>query len=904
MKNNGSRKGGQDDILDVERQSVASRLWHSIRTRCSLMTAIFLLLAIALFYVGSRIVFIHFVREAESQMKNIGADISRAVEHQSAKVRDIARRVVADLPAPLPDARYILTRTGYPFSVVAHLTAEGVPVDVCRREADGSLVQDAGVQLEDYRETLAQWVRSPQEREMGRGIVRINGRLSYVAIIRQGKGWILFGLSFESDVFGDRSAGGIAGVEIRVSVQQLSPALIPTAAGGGRARARPRMEFGLAPMLSEAIDFYSGGFWKFGEKPFSAVYALRDIAGHTVSTVSVSIPRTFVSVTRVAVWRLGFIVALIGLFLVVPLFWLQGKLLLNPLTKMTKAIAEIGRHNSDIDCPRLDWHGKDEFALLALSVNRMLETISARAVAVAQSEEQHQVLIAGIPDALAIFDTKGCLITFTKEAEGGVSFPGFRPGEPPQPEVFGREAVEEFQRVLGERFAQGGVGKLCLNVRAEGDVPRVGTVQHLELRLTRMDAFFVLAVVRDVTKEVEEHRQLMEAQARANESTKRESLTLLAAGIAHDMNNVLSIVLNAAEADGADPSGDSSETLGTIREAIRRGSTMMKELMTFAGENRISLLRVTPKLLLGDVLFFSKKTLPANVLLTCEATPGITDVDADPNQIWKVFFNIIKNAGEAIGLRPGHIVVKAEAMEMNDREAARFLSARPLPAGRGVLFTIQDDGPGIPLGMLSRLFDPYVSSKAVGRGLGLATVRTIVEAHEGGIAVSSVVDRGTTFRIYLPESKLPAESAPAAGAEDGELSGKVLVVDDETSILKMTSILLKSLKMTPFVARDAAEALAVVRRHADTLRVILLDANLGGVDTVRLVGAFRNSAPRVPVVVSTGSAEDAIRKLFVTNPYDGFLAKPYTIAELKTALQIKRGNGLLGCAARFSPRTD
>ena len=174
-------------------------------------------------------------------------------------------------------------------------------------------------------------------------------------------------------------------------------------------------------------------------------------------------------------------------------------------------------------------------------------------------------------------------------------------------------------------------------------------------------------------------------------------------------------------------------------------------------------------------------------------------------------------------------------------------------------------------------------------------MRTIVEAHGGGIRVRSPLDAGTTFQVFLPASTLPEAVAahPDKRAEsDGaaeSLSGDVLVVDNDEAILKTTSILLKALKLRPRTACDRHEALAIVRRHAHQLKVIILDAHLGGIDTVRLLRAFRVGAPHVPVIVSSGSSEEEIAKMFDGHRYDAFLAKPYTLAELKRAcLSVRR----------------
>ena len=222
---------------------------------------------------------------------------------------------------------------------------------------------------------------------------------------------------------------------------------------------------------------------------------------------------------------------------------------------------------------------------------------------------------------------------------------------------------------------------------------------------------------------------------------------------------------------------------------------------------------------------------------------------------------------------------------MTEELAAKFISEHPLPPGKGVMFRIADDGPGIQPEFLSRMFDPYVSSKALGRGLGLATVRTIVEEHGGGIRVTSVVDQGTTFHIFLPESKLAAETVSEAKPKvSGEMPAEVMIVDNDEAILKTTSILLKMLKVQAHVARDRHESLGILRRRTAQIGAILLDANLGGIDTLRLLDAFRIAAPNTPVIVSSGSSEDALRKMFEAHPFDAFLGKPYSINELKEIL--------------------
>ena len=879
--------------MDQKKKSLRDRIGGallSVRTRYALMTAFFLLLAMAMFYACGRIVLMHFIRDAEQQMKAVGQSISTLAYRQAEQVQLAATRTLNMREAATAGVRALLTDFGQPFSLVADFGADGrFRAGVARKALTEPVEGLAAEDFAEYAEILATWAVATRAdggtapRNASTGIVRIGGQLHYAAMLPRGDGCLMFGMPFTASSFSAQGMGGFGGFEIRISDRRPYGR---ASHSNSSKRSYERSSYGIAPMLSEAMDFYSGGFWKLNENQVDAIFAIRDIAGNSITTVSVSLPKTFSGATRIAVGRLAVFVAVFGMFFVIPLFWAQNRLLMNPLSKMIQAIREMGEHSADIDCPRLEWKGKDEFAQLAESVNRMVEMIAAKTVSLANVEASHQALIDGVPDALAVFDLQGRLVSISKQPEGVPQLPGFFPGEPPAAAVFGDETVRGFATALEEVFRTGEIRKARLKVQRPIGVSNEVPTRHFEVRLTRLSERFALAIVRDVSAEVAEHKLRLAAEQRALDASKRESLTGFAAGIAHDMNNVLSVVLSAAEARDADPSGDSLRTLNTIRDAVRKGSSMMRELRTFAGENRMTLMRAQPKLVLEDVRPLASRVVAKNVELTIESSADVPDVDIDPNQFWKVFFNIIKNASEAIGDRPGHIALDAVPFAMTEGDASDFLSEHPLSPGPGVLFRIADDGSGIPPDILGRLFDPYVSSKSLGRGLGLATVRTIVEAHGGGIRVKSKVDEGTTFLIYLPESKLPVPAATegSSAPEQSAPSGDVLVVDNDEPILKTSSILLKALKLTPHVARDRREALAVVRRYSSQLRAIILDAHLGGIDTVRLLGAFRIGAPNVPVIVASGSSDEEIEKMFRAHPYDAFLAKPYTLDELTRML--------------------
>ena len=871
-----------------QRRGSVARTLRSIRTQYSLMTAFFLLLLLGIFYIGGRIVLVHLVRETEQQVKDVGLDIARLAYRNADRMRDatagrvepFGQRLVAGRAA----AEVLADGSARDVSLLVGYSEKGVFLSAAQRR--GNVIEQLDVQsLAPYADRISGWMSHWLAVNGSRppvGIMRLRGVTHYMTLVRcpeTGMGLVI-GAPFDMSQFASQVGESHTAYDVRVR-----GVASPVDASVRRDSAASETPFGLAPMLSEALNFYSGGFWKVGTEPFEAIFAVRDIVGGTISTIAVSMPQAFARVTGSALGRLTFFVAMAGIFLIIPIFWLQGRLFLNPLTRMTKELRYLAERHEDTDCPRIEWSGRDEFAVLAESVNRLLETIAARTVSLGQLKLRQRALIQGVPDALAVFDWQGRLVSLTKQPEGVFPLPGLRVDEPPDGSVYGADGLAAFTAALSRVFAGEKVAQAQLSL---ADPKEKARNRHFEVRLTRMDERFALAIIRDVTNEFAEHELRLAAERRALDFLKRESLTLLAAGIAHDVNNVLAVILSTVEGAAASAGGKAGDpSLAAIRDAVKRGSAMTKELMTFAGETKIALTRLKPSFVVRDVQMLLERVVGKNIVISYELADDVPDVDADPNQFWKVLFNIVKNAAEAIGSRPGHITIATARCEMSADLAASFRSEHPLPTGPGTVIRITDDGPGVSVDVLPRLFDPYVSSKSLGRGLGLATVRTIVEAHGGGIRVASEVDRGTTFHIFLPASSLEAPPSLPATSEDGvkePLPTDVLIVDNDEAILKTCSILLKALKVTPHVARDRHEALSFIRRQADRVGVILMDAHLGEIDTVRLLASFRLIAPQAKIVLSSGSREEDLKVAFAAHPYDAFLAKPYTIAELKATL--------------------
>jgi len=612
----------------------------------------------------------------------------------------------------------------------------------------------------------------------------------------------------------------------------------------------------------------------------------------------VQVPDSFTALARVALGWLTCFIAVVGIVFVIPIFWLQSRLFLNPLDTLTQQIREIGSHLLDEACPAIDWPHDDEFGVLAQSVNEMIGVLALKTRQNEQSKQSQRALIAGMPDGLCVFDVKGRLVSLLKQPDYTNPIPGLVVGESLSPPIFPESDCDAFGRAMREALCSDRTQMVMLCCR-EAD----GSYRHFEVRVSRMDDEQGVVVWRDVTKEWREREVREQVEAHLAKVQKMESLGTMAAGIAHDFNNILAIIQNTVELVRIQSDDEESEAARTIRQAADKGATLTRELMTYAGHTPAEFECQDVNAMIRELKSLMSGVVAQNVILDFKLAPDLPPVAADPHQFWKVIINLLRNASEAFKGASGHITVSTSLLTLTRQISVDFFSTRPLPFERGLLIQIEDTGPGIPPDVLDRIFEPFVSTKAVGRGLGLATVFGIVDVHNGGIAIRSELGKGTCFRIWLPVFKQPR---PASGAADTQpdaagdpqavtdLRAKsdgsaarplVLLVDDDPAILRTTSVVLRSLGIETLAASSQREAQTLFSRHADAISLLLLDAQAGNFDNVRLLSILRLSRPGLPAVILSGHAEERVRVMFASVRYDAFLGKPYTRDELKAVLQ-------------------
>lgn len=351
------------------------------------------------------------------------------------------------------------------------------------------------------------------------------------------------------------------------------------------------------------------------------------------------------------------------------------------------------------------------------------------------------------------------------------------------------------------------------------------------------------------------------AQTQLREAQKLEAIGVLAAGVAHDFNNIVSVVLAQVRLLRASAgSGESTEDgLAVIEKAGMRAKRLVRQILSFAPKEPQQLV-VQPVLpIVEEVRALLQTSLPQEVELTLAVCNSELLVCADATQLHRVFMNLCMNAFHALEERSGRIRLGlTEEVVPTDVAAARGLAP-----GRYVRVSVSDTGVGMDETTRSRIFTPFFTTKGSGQGtgLGLSVVRGIVATHMGAIDVQTSPGKGSTFHVYLP-AVLPQEHEPAAGSDNSTggtgKSASVLYVDDDELLGELVPVMLKRSGYDVQYEADPVRAVARVCADPTAFELVITDLQMPTLTGQELLHAVRQAAPGLPVVVCSGElAHDA-----------------------------------------------
>jgi PAS domain S-box-containing protein len=393
----------------------------------------------------------------------------------------------------------------------------------------------------------------------------------------------------------------------------------------------------------------------------------------------------------------------------------------------------------------------------------------------------------------------------------------------------------------------------------------------------------VLAIDTDITERKKIEAQFMRAQ-------RMESIGTLAGGIAHDLNNILSpIMLSIDILKTMVDHPQANQVLETIEMSSRRGADIVGQVLSFARGLEGQHIEIQPQHLLKDLELIIKDTFPKDITLQINIPENVWIILGDPTQLHQILLNLCVNARDAMP-HGGTLTVSVENCMLDEQYVAMNIQAK---VGPHVVITVTDSGTGIPPALLDKIFEPFFTTKEVGKGtgLGLSTVMALVKSHGGFVNVYSEPGKGTTFKVYIAARTSPSTSIRLTDEislprGNGET---ILVIDDEASILTITSQTLEAFGYRVLTATNGAEAIAIYAQHPNEIAVVLTDTMMPVMDGPATIHALMMMNPAVKIIVASGlNTNGSVAKASEAG-IRHFLLKPYTATTLLKTLHAIMG---------------
>lgn len=492
-------------------------------------------------------------------------------------------------------------------------------------------------------------------------------------------------------------------------------------------------------------------------------------------------------------------------------------------------------------------------------------------------------------DGLLVVDRKGVIIATNEKLDAILGAPTER--------ISGRDSGKLLDEI-GERLKDSAAFEKLTGAAAEntalqqtidaetnGASPQFWSIHTVPISSEADEIIGRLWIVRDLT----ERKQMTE---KLQQTQKMEAIGQLAGGIAHDFNNLLTAIrgnLALASMESSEKLGDMHEKLQGATRATVRAAELVKQLLGYSRKGSLALKTTNLNTVVTEVENILRHSIDPRITVRTELENEPWLTEADPVQIEQVILNVCLNARDAVPETGG--VIEISTANCKPEDVSERLKDGATSAPGFVMVRVKDNGPGIPDDVRDRIFEPFFSTKAAGKGtgLGLAMARAIIEEHGGWIEFDSKAGEGTEFRIYLPQTHVAAaapDSADTGGDEDmrpSEKSGRILVVDDEAAVRSIAVSMLQYLGYQVIEAANGQEALDKVADAETSFDAILLDIympKLSGRDTFK---RLRASGCESPVVICSGFMIDPDEFMAISEgnhePLD-VIQKPYSMEAL------------------------
>lgn len=529
-----------------------------------------------------------------------------------------------------------------------------------------------------------------------------------------------------------------------------------------------------------------------------------------------------------------------------------------------------------------------------------------------ESELQYRLLAEHASDIIGRVGMNGRYLFLSPSSEHVL---GYSP-----PELLGREMIEhvhpedagavraQFNKVLTEREGS----SVVLRYRHKaGDYRWLEVSGRPVLDPGTQASREIIFVARDITERKHAEEDRLDMERRLLHAQKLESLGVLTGGIAHDFNNLLTAVLGNLELAQAllNGKGPASLSITQAVNAARRAADLTRQMLAYSGKGLFIVKNLNLNELVEENATMLKASISKTITLNLSLAPELPTVKADAGQIQQIVMNLITNASEAIGDRPGIVTLATGTGAFSAEQlAASRIPEKPAP-GLFAWIEVSDNGCGMGPETMNRIFEPFFTTKFTGRGLGMSAVLGIMRGHHGALFLRSQPQHGSTIRVLFPLAEVPTtqlfQRRPPLPARPGpdqltlfdaaagdEPRGTVLIVDDEQIVQDICAAAVAFSGYRTLTASDGEEGVSVFREHAGEIVAVILDLTMPRMDGAAAFREMRRIRPDVRVILSSGHAEQEAFRRFDAVGVAGFLQKPYELQMLQAELdRVVKGRG-------------
>jgi PAS domain S-box-containing protein len=620
------------------------------------------------------------------------------------------------------------------------------------------------------------------------------------------------------------------------------------------------------------------------DRRISGEKALVDLHGEPVLSLRIVLPRVIYLQGRRSSFQLLTSLIVAGLAAFAAILFMLDRYVLRRLQDLSDQVAHV---DLDARCFAIRIKGADEISVLARNINRLLATVDLNRAAFKESETRHRRIVETASEGIMMLGASLRIAYANRRLTEMLGRPLVELLGRPFTDFMPPEEIPDHERRHGKRIEGAAGDRYERRLRRTDGELIWGLVSTTPIIGPEGQFQGTFAMVADIT----EQKRL---QAKLVETEKRESISLLAGGVAHDFNNILTAIGGSVDELRHRLTGLAErECVDDIASAAGRAADLTRQLLALGRHQVLAPVDLDINRELGRFKRILRRIIRGDIVIKLQLEKRPVLARMDPGQLERVLLNLAINAQEAMP-KGGTLILETAAASRETSPPA------PDQARREIRLSVRDSGLGMTPEVRARIFAPCFTTRADGAGLGLSSVLGIVEQSGGRIEVESEVGRGAVFHIYLPEGEtsgettLPSRKArpvaaspsvdasrattPAETSTASAAGAVILVADDREAILKVTR---RALERRGYLVLTAPDGLAAARlaEGLDRLDLLLTDVMMPGLDGFETAARIHVTRPDLPVLFMSGYVEELSEAKNLLNA-ENFLAKPFSVDDL------------------------